>query len=76
MDSLAFKGFYNPNFAIFVRRENLRFVAIRCVRGTTIFMAAMTIRRAFVSRVVSAFIRAIVMASLRCAGAGLMSGTS
>ena len=73
IDSRVRKGFHKSETCDFRALRGLSFVAIRGVRGSTIFVAAMAIGRAFVSRVGRAFVRAKIAARFSFAGAVLVS---
>jgi len=73
IDSRVRKGFHKSETCDFGALRGLSFVAIRGVRGATIFVAAMAIGRAFVSSVGRAFVRAKIAARLSFAGAVLVS---
>ena len=73
IDSRTLKGFHKSENCDFRALRGLCFVAISGVRGATIFVAAMTIGRAFVSRVGRAFVRAKIAARLSFADAVLVS---
>jgi hypothetical protein len=73
IDSRALNGFHKSETCDFGVAADLCFVAIGGVRGATIVVAAMTIGRAFVSRVGRAFIGAIIAACFSFAGAVLVS---
>jgi hypothetical protein len=73
IDSRIRKGFHKSETCYFRALRGLGFVAIRGVRGSTLFMAAMAIGRAFVSGIGRAFVRAKIAARLSFAGAVLVS---
>jgi hypothetical protein len=73
IDSRTLKGFHKSESCDFRALRGICFVAIRGVRCSTIFVAAMAIGRAFVSGVGGAFVRAKIAARLSFAGAVLVS---